>query len=328
MKRQISLCSGQYADIALENLCPLVHEMGYDGLEIAIHGHMNVEEMITSESYYDWYNDILHKNSVEVTTLSAHLAGQCVGDNYDKRLDNFVPDKYKGKPNEIKLWAIEEMIKTAYAAKRLQVKIVSCFFGSPIWSYWYSFPQTTALMIEEGYERIKELWTPIFDEYDKCGVKLALEVHPTEIAFDYYSTQRLLEALNGRETVGINFDPSHLLWQGIDPVVFLHDFADKIYGVHMKDVKISKDPRNGILGSHIEFGDTRRGWNFVSIGHGDVDFDSIVRELNDMKYEGALAVEWEDSGMDRFFGAKESLKKIQMINYTESAVSFDSALKG
>ncbi len=93
------------------------------------------------------------------------------------------------------------------------------------------------------------------DAFDACGVKLALEVHPTEIAFDYWSTKKLLEVFAYRKTLGINFDPSHLIWQGLDPAVFLFDFADRIYHVHVKDTKLNLNGRNGILGSHITFGD-------------------------------------------------------------------------
>ena len=70
------------------------------------------------------------------------------------------------------------------------VDVVTFFMGSPIWKFWYSFPQTSEEMVEEGFQKVKELWSPIFDEYDKCGVKLALEVHPTEIAFDYWAQNR------------------------------------------------------------------------------------------------------------------------------------------
>ena len=151
-------------------------------------------------------------------------------------------------------------------------------------------------------------------------------MHPTEIAFDYYSTERLLERFSHRGTLGINFDPSHLVWQGVDELAFLHDFADRVYHVHMKDVKMNRSGRAGILGSHLEFGDTRRGWNFVSIGHGDVDFDGIIRELNEMGYEGPLSIEWEDSGMDRVFGAKEALEYVRKMNFSPSEVAFDAAL--
>lgn len=135
------------------------------------------------------------------------------------------------------------MMAVAQAAQMMGVHIVTCFTGSPIWPYWYSFPQTTQQMIDDGFGRIKELWTPIFDEFDRCDVKFALEVHPTEIAFDYYSTQKLLATFDRRPTLGINFDPSHLVWQGMDPCLFLRDFADRIYHVHMKDVKVRLDGR-------------------------------------------------------------------------------------
>jgi sugar phosphate isomerase/epimerase len=283
--------------------------------------------VLDDNTYADQFLATLKKYNLRVWALSAHLIGQCVGDRYDSRLNNFAPNALAGKPDEIRAWAIEEMKLVAHAAKKLGVKIVTCFLGSPIWPFWYSFPQTTQAMVEEGFLRIKELWTPIFDVYDACGVKLALEVHPTEIAFDFYTTERLLKTLDYRPTLGLNFDPSHLVWQGVNPQLFIREFASKIYHVHMKDVKLTMDGRAGILGSHIEFGDTRRGWNFVSLGHGNVDFDGIIRELNQIGYHGPLSVEWEDSGMNRVFGAAEAYEFTKKINFEPSDVSFDAALK-
>ena len=246
---------------------------------------------------------------------------------YDPRLDGFAPSALAGKPEEIQKWAIEEMKVMAHAAKNLGVDVVTFFMGSPIWKFWYSFPQTSEEMVEAGYQKVKELWTPIFDEYDKCGVKLALEVHPTEIAFDYWSTKKLLDTFEWRPTLGINFDPSHLIWQGVDPAMFLFDFADRVYHVHIKDAKLNLNGRNGILGSHITFGDQRRGWNFVSPGHGDVDFDNIIRVLNQKGYTGPLSIEWEDSGMERVFGGTEACEFTRQINFSASDVAFDDALK-
>jgi sugar phosphate isomerase/epimerase len=207
------------------------------------------------------------------------------------------------------------------------VQVVTGFMGSPIWKLWYSFPQTSEEMVEAGFQEIYDLWTPILDEFDRCGVKFALEVHPTEIAFDYYSAKKLLEVFKNRPTLGFNFDPSHLVWQGIDPVMFLKDFIDKIYHVHVKDVAVNFDGKNGVLGSHITFGDPRRGWNFVSPGHGDVDFDKINRVLNWANYQGPLSVEWEDSGMDRIYGATEACEFIKRMNFSPSNIAFDDALK-
>ncbi len=325
--RPITITTGQYGDIHFGELCRIMGDIGYDGLEIACHTHLDAHRFAADSAYRDEIRSTLERNGLKVWALGAHLAGQCVGDQWDPRLDNFAPSDLSGKPEEIRKWAVDEMMAVARAAQMMGVHIVTGFTGSPIWPYWYSFPQTTQQMIDDGFGRIKELWTPIFDVFDECGVKFALEVHPTEIAFDYYSTQKLLETFDHRPTLGINFDPSHLVWQGMDPCLFLRDFADRIYHVHMKDVKVRLDGRAGILGSHIEFGDLRRGWNFVSLGHGDVDFDGIIRELNAMHYEGPLSVEWEDSGMERMFGAKEAYAFTKRTDFEPSTVAFDSALK-
>ncbi|MDY0236434.1 MAG: sugar phosphate isomerase/epimerase [Gudongella sp.] len=328
MKRPITLTSGQFGDLSFEDLCKQLSEIGYEGVEVACHAHVDVHKIVNDDNYLEWFKSILNKYDLKIWALGAHLIGQCVGDNWDSRLNNFAPPSLKDKPEEIRLWAIEEMKVVAQAARRLDVNIVTGFLGSPIWAYWYSFPQTPEDMIEEGFLKIKELWTPIFDVFDEYDIKFAFEVHPSEIAFDYYTSKRLLEVFDFRPTFGFNFDPSHLVWQGINPNIFIRDFADRIYHVHMKDAKINLDGRSGILGSHIEFGDTRRGWNFVSLGHGNVDFDGIIRELNQIGYMGPLSVEWEDSGMERIFGITEAYEFTKKINFAPSQISFDSALKG
>jgi sugar phosphate isomerase/epimerase len=327
MKRPITIASGQFGDIPFDELCKLVSSIGYEGVEIACHAHLDIHKVLEDDAYVSGFKATLAKHNLKVWALGAHLIGQCVGDNWDPRLDNFAPRALWGKPDEIRAWAVEEMKTVARAAQKLGVKVVTCFLGSPIWPYWYSFPQTPQKLVNEGYQLIRELWTPIFDVFDECDVKFALEVHPTEIAFDYYSTEKLFNIFEYRPTLGLNFDPSHLVWQGVDPCIFLRDFADRIYHVHMKDVKVKLDGKAGILGSHIDFGDTRRGWNFVSLGHGNVDFDGIIRELNQIGYHGPLSVEWEDGGMERTFGAKEAYEFARRMNFEPSDISFDSALK-
>lgn len=327
MARPITIISGQWSDLGLEEGFRTFAKMGYDGVELATQSGLDVHRAATDTEYAQKIREMLQENNLDLWAISAHLIGQCVGDVWDSRLDNFAPAALAGKPEEIRAWAIEEMKDVARAAKNLGVSVVTGFLGSPIWKYWYSFPQTSDEQVMGGFDEIVALWSPIFDVFDACGVKFALEVHPTEIAFDYYSAKKLLEKFHYRPTLGFNFDPSHLLWQGVNPAIFIRDFADRIYHVHIKDVKMNMDGRNGILGSHLTFGDTRRGWNFVSVGHGDVDFDSIIRELNQIGYCGPLSVEWEDSGMERIAGAAESLAFIRKMNFERSDVAFDSALK-
>jgi sugar phosphate isomerase/epimerase len=328
MPRPVTLVSGQWADLPFDQFCAKAASFGYDGVEIACWGdHMDVRAAASDPAYAAGRKAILERHGLRAWALSAHLAGQCVADPWDPRLDGFAPPTVKGRPEEIKAWAVEEMKAAARAARAMGCGVVTCFMGSPIWRYWYSFPQTTEAMIEEAYAEVVRRWTPIFDEFDACGVRFALEVHPTEIAFDYYTAERLLKAFGGRPTLGFNFDPSHLLWQGVRPDLFVRDFADRIYHVHVKDVVLRRDGRAGILGSHLPFGDLRRGWDFVSIGRGDVDFEAIVRELNAARYAGPLSVEWEDAGMDRERGAREARERVREMDFAPSGLAFDSAMR-
>ena len=326
--KPITLFTGQWAGLPFEEICKKAGAWGYDGLEIACWGdHMDVRLAATNPAYIKKKKIILKKYNLRCWALGAHLAGQCVGDAYDERLDGFAPAEVKGKPEELRNWAIEEMKMTARAAKAMGCYVVNGFMGSPIWKFLYSFPPTTEEMIEAGFNTIKKLWTPILNEFDKCGVKFALEVHPTEIAFDLYTAERLLDKFKRRPALGFNFDPSHLVWQGLEPHLFIRKFADRIYHVHIKDAAVTLDGKAGILGSHLPFGDLRRGWNFRSPGHGDVNFEEIIRELNAIEYKGPLSVEWEDNGMDREFGAQEALEFVRSINFSPSAVAFDKDMK-
>ncbi len=328
MSRPITLFTGQWADLSFEMMCSVASDMGYDGLEIATWGkHIDVNRGATDDTYIDVVKGILDKYNLSIWAISAHLSGQLVGDVLDMRHNNFVPEAIKDNKVEMKAWALEHVRQTIETANKLDVKVITGFMGSPIWNYWYAFPQTTEQMIEEGYQKVVDDWTPLFDLMDDYGIKYALEIHPTEIAFDYYSFMKLLKAFSYRDTLKVNFDPSHLLWQGIQPHLVIRNLGERIEHVHIKDVGITLDGLNGILGSHLPFGDTRRGWNFKSPGRGDVDFDAIIRELNQINYEGPLSIEWEDAHMDRIMGATEALDYTRKVNIVPFKGSFDDALK-
>lgn len=327
MSRIVTLMTDQWTDMDLETLCAKAKEWGYDGLELACWGkHYDVSRAAKDDAYVEEVKALLKKYDMQVQALSMHIIGQCVGDYNDPRLNNFAPAHLADKPDEIRAWAIQTMKDSAVAAKKLGAPIITCFTGSPIWKYLYSFPQTTEEMIEAGFQEIYDLWCPILDVFKENGIKFALEVHPGEIAFDYYSTQRLLEKFADRPEFGINFDPSHLIWQGVTPHLFLRDFSQRVYHVHMKDAAVTLDGRTGLLGSHIDFGSSRRGWNFRSLGHGDVDFEEIIRTLNEIDYQGPLSVEWEDSGMEREYGAKEACEFVRRVDFAPSTFKFDDAI--
>jgi sugar phosphate isomerase/epimerase len=264
---------------------------------------------------------------MKLYTISTHLIGQAVCDNIDARHKGILPDYIwgDGNPEGVKQRAAEELVRTARAAKMLGVKTVVGFTGSPIWHLLYSFPPVTEAMIDEGYAEFARRFTPILDEFQKLGVRFALEVHPTEIAFDTYSAGRALEALGGHPAFGFNYDPSHLGYQGVDYVGFIYRFPERIFHVHMKDVWWSDTPREvGVFGGHMTFGDPRRYWNFRSLGRGKINFEEIIRALNSIGYKGPLSIEWEDSAMDREHGARESCALTKRVDFEPSTRAFDA----
>jgi sugar phosphate isomerase/epimerase len=289
---------------------------------------MEVEKAATDPAYCEKQLAILEKNGLTCWAISNHLAGQLVCDlNDDARTDMFAPDSLAGDAEGKREWAIQQMKYTAQAAKNLGVRVVNGFTGSSIWHMLYSFPPASAEMIEGGFQFFAEKWNPILDVFGECGVRFALEVHPTEIAFDIVTAERALAAVGKREEFGFNFDPSHLHWQMVDPVRFIDEFADRIYHVHMKDAALTLDGYTGILSSHLDFGQPKRGWDFRSLGHGGVNFEEIIRALNRIGYTGPLSVEWEDSGMDREHGAAEAADFVKSVDFKPSEIKFDAQME-
>jgi sugar phosphate isomerase/epimerase len=326
MARHVTLFTGQWADLPLAELVPMAKDFGFDGLELACWGdHLDVDRAATDQDYCDARKTLLAEHDLGCWAISHHLAGQLVCDPNDARSDAFAPKATHGDPDAKRRWAVETMKNTARAARNLGVPVVCGFTGSSIWHLLYSFPPVTPELIDAGYRQFADLWHPILDVFDECGVRFALEVHPTEIAFDIVSAHRALEAIDRREAFGFNFDPSHLQWQGMEPARCIDEFPDRIYHVHMKDAAVTLDGRTGLLSSHLPFGAADRGWDFRSVGRGDVDFEAIIRALNRVGYAGPLSVEWEDSGMDRDHGARESCAFVKEIDFTPSNVAFDAA---
>jgi sugar phosphate isomerase/epimerase len=328
MPRPVTMFTGQWADLPLAELAAKCSGFGYDGLELACWGdHFEVDKALAESDYCAKKRELLESHDMQVFAISSHLVGQAVLDNIDGRHQSILPPSVwgDGNPAGVNARAAEELANTARAAQRLGVDVVNGFTGSSIWHLLYCFPPVTPEMIDEGFNLLAERFNPILDVFGECGVKFALEVHPTEIAFDLHTAARAIEVLGGREEFGFNFDPSHLLWQGVDPVEFLRAFPERIYHVHMKDAIVTLDGRSGILSSHLSFGDPRRGWDFRSLGHGSVNFGEIIRTLNQIGYNGPLSVEWEDSGMDREHGAKEACEFVRRVDFAPSQLAFDAA---
>ncbi len=328
MARPVTLFTGQWADLPLKELAPLARSMGYDGLELACWGdHFDVQEALASDRYVQDRRALLAQHGLRCFAIGSHLVGQAVCDLIDERHQAILPAHVwgDGEPEGVRQRAAREMQDTARAAAKLGVKVVTGFTGSSIWHSLYAFPPTSQAYWDKGFADFANRWNPILAVFDQAGVNFALEVHPTEIAFDIASAERALAAVGGHQRFGFNFDPSHLGYQGVDYVKFIRTFGERIYHVHMKDVWWGRgDGTVGVFGGHTSFGDARRNWDFRSVGRGQIDFESIIVALNDVGYNGPLSVEWEDSRMDRVHGATESAAYSKRLDFKPAAGAFDA----
>jgi sugar phosphate isomerase/epimerase len=326
----VTLFTGQWADLTLEEVATLAEQWGYDGLEIACSGeHLDVQRAVDDDDYLHGRLDILKRHNLKVYAISHHLAGQAVCDDpIDFRHQAILSSRVwgDGDPEGVRQRAAEDLKLAARAARRLGVDTVVGFTGSSIWPYVAMFPPVPASVIEGGYDDFARRWNPILDVFDSEGVRFAHEVHPGEIAYDYWTSVRSLEAINHREAFGFNWDPSHMMWQNIDPVGFIVDFADRIYHVDCKDTRVRpQNGRAGVMGSHLAWGDPKRGWDFVSTGHGDVPWEDSFRALKSIGYSGPISIEWEDAGMSRLHGAAEAVGFVRSLLWDLPEQSFDAA---
>jgi sugar phosphate isomerase/epimerase len=330
MSRPVTLFTGQWAGLPIADLAAKCGAWGFDGLELACWGdHFEVEKAVADAGYAKGRRELLARHGLGVWAVGAHLVGQAVCDRIDERHRAILPPEIygDGEPEGVRERAAERMKDTARAAAALGVEVVTGFTGSPVWHLLHSFPPNDFEEIERGYEEFAERWGPVIDVFDAEGVRFALEVHPTEIAYDFVTTRRTLDAIGNREGFGINLDPSHFAHQFLDTAQCALEFSDRIYHVHVKDSRRRLDGRRSILSSHLNFGEEARGWDFVSPGHGDVDFEDFFRALNRIGYTGPLSIEWEDSGMDRDWGAPDALGFVRRTDFAPSEIAFDAAMQ-
>jgi sugar phosphate isomerase/epimerase len=341
MNREITLCGGQWADLEFADLCRKTKAWGYDGLELGCWGDLfNVQASLKDRAYNKRKWAQLQKEGLACFALSNHLVGQAVGDRIDERHRAVLPPHVwgDGDAEGVRQRAADEMSDTARAARRffnaapasvarkLKRVVVNGFTGSSIWHLLYSFPPVTKEQIDAGFADFATRWKPILEVFEEEDVYFGLEVHPTEIAFDISTAERALAAVGDHPRFGFNYDPSHFGYQGVDYVAFIRRFRDRIFHVHLKDVYWSRTPtRAGVFGGHLDFGHPDRYWDFRSLGRGSIDFEAIIRALNEIGYAGPLSVEWEDSGMDREQGAAEACAYARRIDFAPSRRAFDAA---
>lgn len=318
MPRPVVLFSGQWTDLPLEELAQKLNEWGYQGIELSCGGeHFDVQRALAEEDYCQQKLDLLARFDLQLVVLSNYRVGQAVCDRIEPRHQRILSEHVwgDGDPDGVNQRAAEEMAATFRAAQKLGVGVVSGFTGSALWPGVMGYPANTPDLIDQGFAQFAKRWNPLLDIAAEAGIRFSLEIHPGQTAFDLYSAERTLDALDGREEFGFTFDPSHLHWQGVDPVEILRRFPDRIFHVHIKDIALHLNGRNGLLCSYLPYGDARRGWQFRAPGHGGIDWESIFRALNEIGYQGPLSVEFSDAGMQRDYGAEEACKFIKRLDF-------------
>jgi sugar phosphate isomerase/epimerase len=321
MSRPVLLFSGQWTNLPLEELAQKLNDWGYAGLELCCWGdHFEVQRALSEDEYCQQKLDLLARHDLQVLVLSNHRVGQAVCDRIEPRHKKILPDYVwgDGDPAGVNERATAEMLATVQAAQKLGVGIISGFTGSALWPSVNGYPACNPAEVQEGLRDFAERFGPILDACRDAGIRFALEVHPGQVAFDLYSAEMVLDVLDSRDEFGFTLDPSHLHWQGVDPAEFARRFADRVYHVHIKDVAMTLNGRTGILNAYQPYGDARRGWEFRSPGHGGIDWESLFRALNAIRYDGPLSVEWSDAGMDRDFGAEEACKFVKRLDFPQA----------
>ena len=186
----VTLFTGQWADLPFEEVARLAAEWGYDGLEVAASGdHLDLRRADEDDAYVASRLEILDRHGLQIFAISNHLAGQAVCDApIDFRHRAILRDYVwgDGEAEGVRVRAAEDMRRAARVARKLGVDTVVGFTGSSIWPYLAMFPPVPASVIEAGFDDFATRWNPILDVFDGEGVRFAHEVHPGEIAYDYW----------------------------------------------------------------------------------------------------------------------------------------------
>ena len=208
-------------------------------------------------------------------------------------------------------------------AGEMGVDTITCFSGCPGDHPGAKFPNWVTCAWPDDYLKILDYqWNEVLIPYWKDfaifarehGVtKIALELHP---GFMVYNTDTLLRLRDAAgPEIGVNFDPSHLLWQGMDPVTVIRELGDAIYHVHAKDVKIDRinTSKNGVLDTKHYGDEIHRSWVFRTVGYGNdmAYWKDIFSALRMIGYDGAISIEHEDSLMDRFEGLEKAVSLLK-----------------
>ncbi len=303
---KLGIFTALFQDRPLEEVLRLVAEQGYETVELpAWKGspHLDVDSVLSDGGRS--LLRLVRGYGLGISALSDGREGQLVLGPHDWTVDRWAPTQ--GVEERIR-YGSERLKLVARAAAALEVPVVTGFVGSSVWDKWYNYPSTNEQAYQLGWDLFAQRVNPILDVFQQQGVRFAFEVHPTEIAYNLETAEQALEALDHRPEFGFNFDPSHLFWQGIDPVVFVKRLGKRIYHAHAKDGEVQEDEvrRSGVL-SGGSWTRPDRGFRFRVPGWGDVDWRRVLSALAAVGYDYVLSFEHEDPVMSPEDGCEKAI---------------------
>jgi sugar phosphate isomerase/epimerase len=207
-------------------------------------------------------------------------------------------------------------------AERLEVDTVVAFSGCPGDGPGATAPNWVTCAWPDDYpeilewqweERVLPYWTREAEVARAHGVRVAIEPHPGFVVFAPDTLLRLREAAG--PALGANYDPSHLFWQGVDPVGAIERLGDAIFHVHAKDTKLERVARRGVLETASFSAPDERAWNFATVGdgHGEDTWRAILGALRATGYDGAISLEHEDPRRSRDDGVRRGVEVLRRV---------------
>lgn len=236
--------------------------------------HIDAERVLEDEEYAKHILSYSKEKKVEISSLAF----------YPNTLD---PNLEKRKAT------VDHLIALIKASAKLGVNMVTTFIG-----------RDQSKTVEENLELVKEVWPPIIKAAEENGVRIGIENCPMLFGTDQWpGGQNLMTSPNNwrkvfevlpSKNLGINYDPSHFVWQMIDYVKPIYEFKDKIFHVHCKDIKLYRDKLQecGVMGYPLEFMSPKLP------GLGDVDWGKYISALTDIRYDGFVCIEIEDKAFE------------------------------
>jgi sugar phosphate isomerase/epimerase len=279
------------ADYTFEEVIDTASKMGFSCVELACWPQGKSERRYAGVSHLDTENltkeqvqkylDYCEKKHVTISSLAYYP--NTMGDDEAKR-------------NEV----VKHLLSVIDASKMMNINLVTTFIG-----------RDQHKSLEENIELFKTVWPPIIKYAEEHGVKVAIENCPMLFGEDQWPGgqnlfnspviwHKLFEIIPSKN-FGINFDPSHFVWQQMDYITPLYEFKDKLFHVHFKDIKILPDKlkENGVLAYPLTY-------MLPKIpGLGDVNWSKFVSALTDIGYDGFACIEVEDRA---FEGSKENVE--------------------